>query len=171
MSSNCTPNYQLNQWEPGDKVQRADFNADNAKIDAALKAEADARSSAVAEITAQLAGKAAQSAVTALSGQVAKCGNCQIWTTTYTGTGQYGADHPNSITFPKVPAIAFVISTESCSAMFAPGQTGGATLAVGGSVLKVSWTGRTLSWSQHQHANGQMNNLGETYRVIALMTA
>ena len=33
-----TTNYNLNQWEAGDRVTRADFNADNAKIDAALKA-------------------------------------------------------------------------------------------------------------------------------------
>jgi len=36
MPSNFTPNYSLNQWEASDKVQRVDFNADNAKIDAAL---------------------------------------------------------------------------------------------------------------------------------------
>ena len=35
---NYTQNYQLNQWEALDKVQRTDFNADNAKIDAAMKA-------------------------------------------------------------------------------------------------------------------------------------
>ena len=35
---NHTTNYALSQWEPGDPVQRADFNADNAKIDAALAA-------------------------------------------------------------------------------------------------------------------------------------
>lgn len=33
---NHTSNYQLNQWEPTDQVLRADFNADNAKIDEAL---------------------------------------------------------------------------------------------------------------------------------------
>jgi len=38
MPSNFTPNYQLNQWEPDDRVLRTDFNADNAKIDAALGA-------------------------------------------------------------------------------------------------------------------------------------
>ena len=32
-----TENYQLNQWEPTDKISREDFNADNAKIDAAIK--------------------------------------------------------------------------------------------------------------------------------------
>ena len=38
---NQTPNYQLNQWEAADQVLRADFNADNAKIDAAIHAVAD----------------------------------------------------------------------------------------------------------------------------------
>ena len=39
-----TTNYNLNQWEAGDRVTRADFNADNAAVDAALKAVADAAS-------------------------------------------------------------------------------------------------------------------------------
>ena len=36
MSTNHTSNYNLCQWEPSDQVLRTDFNADNAKIDAAL---------------------------------------------------------------------------------------------------------------------------------------
>ena len=36
MASNYTDNYQLCQWEATDQVQRTEFNADNAKIDAAL---------------------------------------------------------------------------------------------------------------------------------------
>lgn len=38
MPSKFTENYGLNQWEPGDKVVHTDFNEDNRKIDAALKA-------------------------------------------------------------------------------------------------------------------------------------
>ena len=38
MASNYTTNYQLNQWEPTDQVQRVEFNQDNAKVDAALSA-------------------------------------------------------------------------------------------------------------------------------------
>ncbi len=38
MPSNHTPNYQLSQWEKSDKVLMEDFNADNAKIDAAIQA-------------------------------------------------------------------------------------------------------------------------------------
>jgi len=36
MPSNFTEHYNLNQWEPDDRVLRTDFNADNTKIDAAL---------------------------------------------------------------------------------------------------------------------------------------
>ena len=36
MATNQTTNYQLNQWEPTDAVQRVEFNQDNAKVDAAL---------------------------------------------------------------------------------------------------------------------------------------
>ena len=36
-----TTNYQLNQWDENDYVKREDFNADNAKIDAALQALAE----------------------------------------------------------------------------------------------------------------------------------
>ena len=35
-----TTNYQLNQWAKSDRVMMDDFNADNTKIDAALKANA-----------------------------------------------------------------------------------------------------------------------------------
>ena len=38
-----TTNYQLNQWVKSDRIQMEDFNRDNAKIDAALKALEDAR--------------------------------------------------------------------------------------------------------------------------------
>jgi hypothetical protein len=33
-----TQNYQLNQWDASDRILREDFNADNAKIDAAMEA-------------------------------------------------------------------------------------------------------------------------------------
>ena len=50
-----TTNYQLNQWEKSDRVMMDDFNADNQKIDAALKANADA---IAAETNARVAGDA-----------------------------------------------------------------------------------------------------------------
>ena len=58
-----TANYQLSQWESTDRILMADFNTDNQKIDAALKAnaeaiaaEAEARNAAIAaEESARLA--------------------------------------------------------------------------------------------------------------------
>ena len=38
---NQTANYQLSQWDPTDRILMEDFNSDNSKIDAALKAQAD----------------------------------------------------------------------------------------------------------------------------------
>jgi len=71
MPSNFTPNYQLNQWEADDQVLRVDFNADNAKLDAALKAEADARAAAVKAVDQRVnelsAGKADISVAASLS--------------------------------------------------------------------------------------------------------
>ena len=40
--ANYTANYQLHQWAPEDNFLRTDFNTDFAKIDAALKSNADA---------------------------------------------------------------------------------------------------------------------------------
>ena len=44
MASNQTTNYELNQWRATGPVVRTDFNADNAKLDAALAGKASAES-------------------------------------------------------------------------------------------------------------------------------
>lgn len=49
-----TPNYKLTQWAKTDRIRMEDFNGDNSKIDAALKAHDTA-----------IAAKAAQSALSA----------------------------------------------------------------------------------------------------------
>ena len=61
MPANYTPNYQLNQWERSDKVLMDDFNHDNARIDSALAAKADA--SAVEALDRAVGGKAERSAL------------------------------------------------------------------------------------------------------------
>ena len=53
MAANYTANYGLCQWEPSDLFLREEFNEDNAKIDAAIKAAKD---------NATAVGKAAQTA-------------------------------------------------------------------------------------------------------------
>ena len=51
---NATTNYQLSQWEAEDRVLRTDFNADNAKIEAALSS-LEERTQAVDALTRELA--------------------------------------------------------------------------------------------------------------------
>lgn len=43
MASNYTEKYKLCQWEATDAVLRTDFNEDNAKLEAALKALQDSK--------------------------------------------------------------------------------------------------------------------------------
>lgn len=73
-----TNNYQLNQWEPTDKISREDFNADNAAIDEAIKAAADAAQAA--NTTAGAAQNTAQTAASMAAQKPYAVG-------TYTGTG------------------------------------------------------------------------------------
>jgi len=61
MPSNFTQNYKLSQWSADDRVLHTDFNADNAKIDAAL-----------GTLSSQAAQKAEQSALNALQSTVSR---------------------------------------------------------------------------------------------------
>ena len=176
MPANHTPNYQLSQWERADKVLMEDFNADNAKIDAAIKAvdvrvDGKADRSALEALTQTVSKKAEQSALNSLSSQVAQRGNCRIWTTTYTGSGQFGQDHPTTITFPKMPAIVFILSPNNYQLTLAPGQTYGYVQGGNTLPLTISWSGNTVSWYHHMYSSPQMNDTNTTYRVVAFMTA
>ena len=84
MPTNYTPNYQLNQWEPEDKVVRTDFNEDNAKIDAALAGKAEA--STLEALSKTVAGKADTSEITRLEQSVAA--RTTLVAGFYTGDGQ-----------------------------------------------------------------------------------
>jgi len=64
MASNYTSNYGLCQWEASDKVLRTEFNADNAKIDAALVSKAS--TSALNSLKSTVNTKADKTALSAL---------------------------------------------------------------------------------------------------------
>ena len=90
MATNQTTNYQLNQWEPTDQVLRTDFNADNAKIDAALKANADAAQ-------ALQSGKADAQTVSALAKTSARPVTTAAWRSARTSaTAMSGRPPPRS---------------------------------------------------------------------------
>ena len=154
MPTNQTANYALSQWVKPNQVKMEDFNADNAKIDAALKAETDAR--------------------TALAAQVAKLGNCQVWTTTYKGTGTVGPDHPTSLTFPKRPVFAMIDSGSGKPSFLLP-QSGSLYNAGSDDMNRLTWNGATASWylvtTGTPFAAYQLNARDVVYYVTALLAA
>ena len=152
---NKTENYQLSQWELADRIQMEDFNGDNAKIDAAL-----------AGLAATVAAQAAQ---------LAKCGNCQLYFTTYTGTGTYGFNNPCSLTFPKLPYLFLVNAPDGDILLALRGAENYQELSSGSSVYfpgRLTWTGTTVKWyTNSNYAHVQMNESGKLYHVLALLPA
>jgi len=177
MSSNHTPNYGLCQWEADDKVLRTDFNADNAKIDAALAGKASA--SIVSGLQNSVSGKASQSEVDTLSATVsqhtaslAKKGNCQFYTTTYMGNGTCGAGSPSSLTFPHKPMVVFILRSNYRMTLVQGEEISWAdNLGEGVSACQVSCSGKSVQWYSNT-ARGQMNEPHTTpYVVVALLDA
>ena len=148
---NQTTNYGLTQWEATDRILMEDFNSDNTKTDAALKENADS----IAALETAVAGK----------------GNCQIYTTTYTGTGSSDASGACSLTFPKPPLLV-VVEGEDCFGVCLGQGRMCAVFMMSTMFCTTSWSAdhRTLSWYRN-NASDQMNTGGQLYRVTAVMAA
>ena len=158
MSTNHTTNYNLNQWEATDKVLRTEFNEDNSKIDAALKANADAiaaNTAAVAEHAATLLEK----------------GNCQIYTTTYAGDGNAS----RTFTFPGAPLL--LCTTGPSFQLMAVGGNPYVLASYSGTFwgLSATWNGVNLTLAYTgTFAGGDSkmgNESGSTYYMVALIAA
>ena len=133
-----TTNYQLNQWAKSDRVMMDDFNADNTKIDTALKANADA---------------------------VALCGNCTIWTSSYTGTGHYG---DFTLTFPQTPLVVIIIGMDGYALVTAPGTSKVYAPPSTMQYMTLVWGDKSLTWNPGNGASEQLNKAGTLYKVYAL---
>ena len=165
MASNYTEHYDLCQWEATDQVQRTEFNADNAKIDAALDA-----------LAGQVAEKADGDDLAALSETVAGHtaalalrGNCQIYTTTYTGTGTVS----RTFSFPKQPLLViiggpsiYLVAVRGITALLSTenGESNNLTGTWSGTALTVAYNG---NWGGGDRR--ACNEDGASYRLIALL--
>ena len=155
MPSNQTPNYRLSQWERTDKVLMDDFNADNAKIDAALKAEADARTALAETVSRQ------GSTLSGHTASLAKVGSCQVYTTSYTGTGSKA----RSYSFPAYPVLVYVRETGSPTGYtFFRGMN-----CATSQEYSASWSGHTLSLRTPDNNNFGININGYKFFVFALL--
>lgn len=143
-----TSNYGLSQWEKADRIQMEDFNSDNAKIDAALKASADA----VAGHTTALA----------------KLGNCAVYYETYKGNGELSMTR----TFPGKPMIIFISPKTggSHAQRFIRGCTTSMCLCASDQFSPtLTWEDNTVTWASSGRASESANYSGTTYFLVALL--
>ncbi len=150
---NKTANFQLTQWEKTDRIMMEDFNRDNAAIDAALKSSADG--------------------VAALQTALASCGNCKIVYGTYTGTGKYGRENPNKLTFDGNSLFVIIKgSIGSAPTLGIQAMRGWYTAYTGSAdsstVCHLTWGEHSLSWYNSQSSSDQFNTSDSVYPYIAL---
>ena len=167
MASNYTEHYDLCQWEATDAVRRVEFNADNAKVDAALDA-----------LAGQVAEKADRDDLAALSETVAEVsagmGNCDMELLTYTGTGAMGQSSPTRITFSVLPDAFLVVG--DLAILLGRGGVKEAILACKDviysesfvSTSSLTWTGTQMSLYNGVDARYQMNSENKVYWVLGL---
>ena len=179
MAANHTPNYSLSQWEASDQVKRIDFNADNAKIDAALAAleakKADA--SALSALQTAIDSKASSASVSSLSSQLnaAKASIPRIVSSSYTGSGTYGKNNPSTVSLGGIsqPCLLIVRPAEGDGdgLVLLYGMTSSCCHLSGsygsGYDVTITWSSNRVSWYA-SNASAQMNESGKQYRVFLL---
>ena len=157
---NQTEQFQLNQWEKSDRIMMEDFNADNAKTEQVL-----------ADHSATLAEQAAL---------IAKCGNCKIVCGSYTGSGHYGNNSKNTLSFDHKPMLVFVQEKNYVDSsvdyhlrmvrdsVWSNGKADNYRFA-----QTVSWGDKSVSWYSASGTNAEMqfNKSSAVYTYVALLAA
>ena len=155
-----TTNYQLNQWAKSDRVMMDDFNADNTKIDAALKANADTAAANTQTLAAQ-----AQA--------IAKLGNGAVAFGTYTGNGKSGSSYPNTLNFPHKPVLVVVRprteTSDSGQLLLLRNTTWSDGYSGSSSKVHVTWNANSVKWYAQNNTMLQMSFDGREYCYAALL--
>ena len=149
-----TSNYGLKRWDGEDRILHTEFNDNWEKIDTALKSSADEAA--------------------ALQTALASCGNCKIVYGTYTGTGKYGRENPNKLTFSGKPVLVIVQAQSNTTDFdFHLRLVRGCGWAVGDRgnysyTNSVAWGENYVSW-YNDKAETQFNLQNSVYSYIALI--
>ena len=186
MPSNQTANYALSQWVKSDQVRMENFNADNAKLDAALKAAeqrsagldakinataaaAEQRSAAVAAAAEQRSAAVAAAAEKRSAALDAAKGNCTIEFFSYVGQGRSGMNNPTTITFRKPPLFFIAFGTYSIGV--GSKHSSNVIVTASDNVFpdQGSWRGNTNSF-YNSDPRWQLDTAGETFYVFAFYT-
>lgn len=191
-----TTNYKLSQWEKSDRIQMEDFNGDNAKLEAALKAQADAltahgasldgmkthaatlsaHGTTLAAHTASLNAmkthaatlSAHETAIAALNAAVSKRGNCQIQFLSYPGADGGIVSKPKTLTFSHRPMAIFLYGGSSDHFTCAARGFTRAFLTVNKAPIYFTWNDRSISWYGENSMVG-MDAPQYTYTAVALL--
>jgi len=170
MASNYTSNYNLCQWAASDKVLRTEFNADNTKIDAAIKAvdsRVDGKVSTSALNSLKSTVSSLSATVSSQGSTLALKGNCQVVVTNYTGDGQSTRTH----TFPRRPVMFFISGEALMTVIYGAVRTYNHADSI--SAVGLAWSGnsvtltsRSSTTSNDAKAIGNVKNT--TYQLITL---
>lgn len=147
---NQTEIHGLSQWEKPDRILMEDFNADNQKIEQALTEQAEQ----LAPITAQ----------------IGKLGNCQVYATSYIGTGDTAG---KSITFPAKPIIVMISDSSGRTRnIFWQGMPLSPYLTQTTYPATLTWSGNSVTLTDGEttkSADKIFNKSGSTYYLAALL--
>ena len=153
---NQTSNYQLNQWEPTDRILMQDFNSDNSKIDGALAAH----DSEISALEAQN---------TALQTAMAAKGNCKLEYQTYTGNGASA----RAFTFSGKPRLICIVGSENYFLLAAQGIPRSVCYGGGGDEASSAvWSGNSVTLSNSNNREHFIcNNQDSSYGIVAFVDA
>ena len=160
-----TTNYQLPKWEKNDFIKMDDFNDAFGKLDAALKANADAA-----------AGAASAERVTALEQTVTKSKLCRIKYGSYTGNGKTGKANPNTLSCDFYPVLLIISTVDQYSNITRAVAIRGINIFTSGVSNRddlITWNARGVSWypslendTSFDVSHVQLNASGIVYQYL-----
>lgn len=164
-----TKNYALPKWKKSDFIQMDDFNDAFAKLDTALKAEADARAAA---------DSTASKALSALEQTVTKSKLCRIKYGSYTGNGKSGKANPNTLSCDLYPVLLIISTADQYSNITRAVAIRGVSKFGSGAGNRLNintWSERGVSWysetetdTYYNACDVQLNTSGIVYQYLIL---
>lgn len=164
-----TKNYALPKWKKSDFIQMDDFNDAFAKLDTALKAEADARAAA---------DSTASKALSALEQTVTKSKLCRIKYGSYTGNGKSGKANPNTLSCDFYPVLLIISKIDEYSNITRTVAIRGVSKFGSGAGNRLNintWSERGVSWysetetdTYYNACDVQLNTSGIVYQYLIL---
>ena len=159
-----TSQYQLNLIEGSDDFLPDPINENMEKLEEVVAGQAQSLTQGLAQMTS---GVAQMLAMVGSGGQ-----NARIAWGSYTGTGTYGQNRPNSLSFDFYPLVVICGSNMNTTTEFWPtvmirgcGKSHG---DYGYEEMVVTWSDRGVSWYSTGHQLNQNNGSGYTYYYVVI---